>query len=94
MAEEKFDIAHLAKLARLRFNEKETEMYRKNMEEIVHMVENLPDFPDAKLTLDPNDAMDLRPDVPAPSLSREEVLRNAPKTEAGCVVVPRVVDEG
>ena len=33
-----------------------------------------------------------RADVVLPSLSRESVLQNAPQQEAGCVVVPRVIE--
>ena len=34
-----------------------------------------------------------REDVPTPSMSREAVLQNAPAREAGCVLVPRVMEE-
>jgi aspartyl-tRNA(Asn)/glutamyl-tRNA(Gln) amidotransferase subunit C len=33
-----------------------------------------------------------REDVAKPSLSREEVLANAPEARDGCFVVPRIVD--
>ena len=32
-------------------------------------------------------------DQPTPSLTREQVLSNAPAREAGCVLVPRVMEE-
>ena len=36
----------------------------------------------------------LRDDVLRPSLSRDEVLANAPEASDGCFVVPRVLGEG
>lgn len=92
MTEEKFDIRRLAKLARLHIDDGDAEKFKKNMHDIVAMVEHLPEFSDTRLTLDPADAMELRLDMPAPSLPREEVLKNAPKVEAGCVVVPKIVE--
>ncbi len=90
---EEIDVKHLAKLSRLRFDEAGAAKMAKQMKEIVGMVANLPDFTETRLPLDPNDRMPLRKDEVGPSLSREDVLKNAPKTEAGCVVVPRVVEE-
>ncbi len=34
----------------------------------------------------------LREDIMRPSLSREEVLANAPESREGCFVVPRIVE--
>ncbi|MBU37296.1 MAG: Asp-tRNA(Asn)/Glu-tRNA(Gln) amidotransferase GatCAB subunit C, partial [Anaerolineaceae bacterium] len=36
----------------------------------------------------------LRADEVRESLPREELLRNAPETEAGCFRVPAILDEG
>ena len=90
---EEIDVKHLASLSRLRFDEAGAAKMAKQMKEIVGMVGNLPDFTETRLPLDPNDRMTLRKDKVGPSLSREDVLKNAPKTEAGCVVVPRVGEE-
>jgi len=91
MAEE-IDIKHIAKLARLHVDEGELERLGRDMSGIVAMVEKLPEFEDTQLPLDENDAMPLREDVAMPSMERGRVLRNAPKTEAGCILVPRVVE--
>lgn len=93
MAQEKIDIRRLAKLARLRLKDSETEKFTADMEGIVKMVENLPEFEKTDLPLNPEEAMTLREDEIRPSTPRDEILKNAPKTEAGCVVVPKVVDE-
>ena len=38
------------------------------------------------------EAMQLRQDEIRPSLKRDQLLQNAPQTQAGCVVVPKVVE--
>lgn len=37
-------------------------------------------------------AFPLRPDVPRPSFSREDMMMNAPRTQNGMCVVPRTVE--
>ncbi len=85
------DIKKIAKLARLRIEPEEEEKFQKEMENIIAMVEKLPDVPVSDLRPKAEDRMPLRPDVVTESLSREEILKNAPETTAGCVVVPKTV---
>lgn len=85
------DIKKIAKLARLRIEPEEEEKFQKEMENIIAMVEKLPDAPVSDLRPKVEDRMPLRPDVVTESLSREEILKNAPETAAGCVVVPKTV---
>ena len=92
MAKVQMDIPYVAKLARLRIDGKELVKFEKDMGDIVSMVENLPDFEKMSLDLDAADAMKLREDEICPSMSRKEILANAPQTEAGCFVVPKVVE--
>ena len=89
---ENIDIARLAKLSRLRIAPEDMPRFEAAMRDIVNMVEHLPDFEDTSLPLDAADAMELREDEVRPSMPRAEVLKNAPQVEAGCVVVPRVVE--
>lgn len=89
---EAIDVKHLAKLSRLRFDEAGVTKMAQDMREIVGMVARLPDFEETRLALDVNDRMELRKDEVGASLTREQVLSNAPKTEAGCVVVPKTVE--
>ena len=86
------DIRHIAKLARLTIEEDRMEKFEKDMADIVAMVEKLPAVENQSLALDPADRMELRRDEIKPSLRREAVLQNAPKTAAGCIVVPKTVD--
>lgn len=86
------DIRHIAKLARLHVEESEIPKFEEEVGNIVGMVENLPEFTDTKLPLNEKDAMTLRRDEVKPSMKREDALLNAPQTEAGCIVVPKIVE--
>ncbi|MDR3643701.1 MAG: Asp-tRNA(Asn)/Glu-tRNA(Gln) amidotransferase subunit GatC [Clostridia bacterium] len=92
MAQATFDIRRLAKLSRLRLDDGEAEKFSADMENIVTMVENLPEFDSTALPLNADDAMVLREDKTAPSMERDRLLQNAPQIEAGCVVVPKIVE--
>lgn len=86
------DIKRIAKLSRLRIDDSEAESYEKEMENIIAMVERMPDILD-ELTIDVNNAMTLRPDeLASERISRDVMLSNAPKVVAGCVVVPKTVE--
>ena len=86
------DIMRLAKLAKLSIPEEKVEEFRKKMEDIIQMVENLPDLDTTGSLVDPTDTMELRKDEVQPSFPRDEMLRNAPYTAAGCILIPKVVD--
>lgn len=93
------DVQHLAKLARLRIEDDKLAKFEKDMENIVAMVEQLPDVSGDAWNLDPNHPMKLREDIEgttrAPDtdkLTRAELLANAPQMQAGCVVVPKTVE--
>ncbi len=86
------DIKHIAKLSRLRIEDDKLEKFEKDMQSIVNMVEQLPDIDDT-LTLDVNNAMKLREDVEVTDkYTREQLMKNAPQVQAGCLVVPKIVD--
>ncbi len=85
------DIKKIAKLSRLAIEPERVEKFQKDMQNIIEMVERLPEMGAGDLSPKVEDAMTLREDEIAPSLPREEVLKNAPQTAAGCVVVPKTV---
>lgn len=86
------DIRHIAKLSRLKIDDSELASYEKEMSDIIAMVEAMPDIQD-ELTVDSNNAMTLRADeIAEKKIPRDEILKNAPKMVAGCVVVPKTVD--
>ena len=86
------DVKRVAKLARLRIPEEKVAKMESDMEDIVRLVENLPDLSDKNALIDVANTMELREDEIIPSYPRDEILRNAPKAVAGCIVVPKTVD--
>ncbi len=85
------DIKHIAKLARLKITEEENSKFEKELSDIISMCEKLPEI-DGVLNVDESKVMVLRADDLEPSLHRDEILKNAPQTQAGCVVVPKTVE--
>ena len=86
------DVKRVAKLARLRIPEEKIAKMESDMEDIVRLVENLPDLSDKNALIDAENTMELREDEIIPSYPRDEILRNAPKAVAGCIVVPKTVE--
>lgn len=87
----KIDVRHIAALSKLRLDEDKIEEFEAQLQDIAGMVEMLPDI-DSELNLaNPSNPMRLRPDMVGPSLTRDELLQNAPKQQAGCFVVSRTV---
>ena len=86
------DIKNIAKLARLRIEDDQLDKFESEMENIVGMVEKLPDIQD-EMTLDPDNPMILRKDVAVQDkFTRQELMQNAPQVKAGCLVVPKTVE--
>ena len=88
----KIDIDHLCKLSRLSIDEDKKEAFAQQMSSIVDMVANLPAIDDELSFLDESHPMELREDVIRPSLKREEILAIAPDKQAGCIVVPKIIE--
>lgn len=86
----KIDVKHIAGLAKLRIGDGEIPLIEEQMKNMLDMVDNLPEI-NGVIAVDANNVMALRPDEIIPSLSRDEVLANAPQKQAGCIVVPRTV---
>ena len=86
------DIKHIAKLAKLSIPDDKVEKFQKEMSGILDMFEQLPDISLDGALLDPEDTMELREDEVKPSSPRDEMLANAPRTAAGCLLIPKVVD--
>ena len=85
------DIKKIAKLSRLAIEPEREEKFQKDMQNIIEMVERLPEMETGDLSPKVEDTMTLCEDVVEPSLPRDEVLKNAPQVVAGCVVVPKTV---
>lgn len=86
------DIKHIAKLARLHIEDDQLEKFESEMQNIVGMVEKMPDIED-EMTLDPSNPMRLREDKAVQDkFTRQELMQNAPQVKAGCLVVPKTVE--
>ncbi|MGI5895766.1 MAG: Asp-tRNA(Asn)/Glu-tRNA(Gln) amidotransferase subunit GatC [Oscillospiraceae bacterium] len=86
------DIKHIAKLSRLKVDDNDVQKFEKEMQAIIQMVEKLPDMPTDVVLIDPEHPMKLREDVVNHEYRRDDILKNAPQVQAGCVVVPKVVE--
>ncbi|HIV86647.1 MAG TPA: Asp-tRNA(Asn)/Glu-tRNA(Gln) amidotransferase subunit GatC [Candidatus Pygmaiobacter gallistercoris] len=86
------DVRHIAKLAKLEIPEDQIPKMEQELSSIVSMVEKLPELVSKESLLDRENTMELRPDVVRPSFARDEMLKNAPDTAAGCLMVPKVVE--
>jgi aspartyl-tRNA(Asn)/glutamyl-tRNA(Gln) amidotransferase subunit C len=89
------DVKRIAELARLELTADELELFTRQLGDILTYVEQIRALdttgvpPTSSVLNRPVD----RPDEPRPSLSRAELLRNAPDAapEAGLFKVPRVI---
>jgi aspartyl-tRNA(Asn)/glutamyl-tRNA(Gln) amidotransferase subunit C len=89
------DVQKIASLARLALTEEELDLFTKQLGDILSYVEQIGTLdtagvpPTSQVLNRPLD----RSDAPLPTLSREELLTNAPdaSAEAGLFKVPRVI---
>lgn len=88
------DIEYVARLAKLKLSDEEKERLVSQMGDIVEFANNI-----NKLNTDGVEPTNhilkvqnvFREDEVKEAYSRDEILKNAPKKEAGCLVVPSVV---
>ena len=90
------DVEKVALLARLKFDGEQLDKMTDHMVQIVQYVDklselNTDDVEPMAHALDVNNA--LAEDVSRPSLSREEALKNAPKSDDEYFLVPAVLGE-
>ena len=89
------EVEHIAKLARLQLTDEQKERYRGQLEAILDHVaklqeldtENIP--PTASVSVA---QMPLRADEPRPGLSRDDLLKNAPKQDDDQFQIPPVFE--
>ncbi|PWH12763.1 MAG: Asp-tRNA(Asn)/Glu-tRNA(Gln) amidotransferase GatCAB subunit C [Anaerolineae bacterium] len=89
------EVEHIARLARLELTEAEKTRYRQQLSAILDYVAQLQKLDTASIpptaSVFSGDSH-LRPDVPCPGLSREELLKNAPEQEQGQFKIPPVFE--
>ncbi|PSP82026.1 Asp-tRNA(Asn)/Glu-tRNA(Gln) amidotransferase GatCAB subunit C [Halobacteriales archaeon QS_4_69_225] len=82
------EVRHVASLARVDLEEPEVERFAAQFADILEYFEALEEVPD--VDADAELANVMRPDEIREGLTQEEALRNAPETEDGYFVGPRV----
>jgi aspartyl-tRNA(Asn)/glutamyl-tRNA(Gln) amidotransferase subunit C len=90
------DVAHVARLARLELSEADLEQFTDQLGAVLEHARDVEALETARVppTAHPLPLRNvLRPDVIVPCLDREEVLAQAPDTEAGQFRVPRILGE-
>jgi len=89
------EVKKIAFLARLSIQEENIEQYSQDLSSIFGLVEqmNAVDVENIEPMAHPQDAMQrLRDDVVTETNQREKLMSNAPLTEAGLFLVPKVLD--
>lgn len=87
-------VLHVARLARLRLSEEEIESFTSQLGSILEYVEqlNTADITGVEPTCFVAPSHDpLRDDREAPSLDRQEILKNGPSVKKGHFAVPKVI---
>ena len=82
------EVRHVASLARVDIEEAEVERFADQLADILEYFEALEEVPDVESEAELANVM--RPDEVREGLTQEEALRNAPETEDGYFVGPRV----
>ncbi|TCP24118.1 aspartyl/glutamyl-tRNA(Asn/Gln) amidotransferase subunit C [Scopulibacillus darangshiensis] len=92
----KEQVKHVAHLARLSFDDEETRMFTKQLDNIIDFAEQLNEL-DTEGVEPTTHVLDLanvlREDVVRVSLTREDALKNAPDQQNGQVKVPPVMEQ-
>ena len=89
------EVEHIAKLARLELTDEQKARYRRQLEAILDHVAKLQelDTQDVSLTASVSvGQMPLRADEPRPGLSKDDLLKNAPKQDDGQFQIPPVFE--
>ena len=90
-------VKRIAKLARIRLQEDEVEVYARELTHMMGWIEQLREVPDdggdAVATVTTH-ALPMREDKVTDGEIAEKVLANAPQSAYSCYVVPKVIDQG
>jgi aspartyl-tRNA(Asn)/glutamyl-tRNA(Gln) amidotransferase subunit C len=96
MAVSKKDVEHIAKLAKLKFNEAEKEKLQGELNKILEYIDKLNeiDLTDVQPLENINDSENVfREDKAEVCLPKEEALKNAPSKTENFFKVPKVLDK-
>lgn len=95
MSVSKEEVLHIANLSKLYIEDEKIEKYTNELSNMVDLANSL-----GKVNVEgvnpTNHILDIknvfRKDEVSPSSTREEILKNAPQSQGGCVSVPKVVE--
>ncbi|MCX5715665.1 MAG: Asp-tRNA(Asn)/Glu-tRNA(Gln) amidotransferase subunit GatC [Candidatus Omnitrophica bacterium] len=91
----KIDVAYVAKLARLALSESEAARLEKQLSDILEYIGQLNKV-DTKSVEPTSHVLPIenvyRDDLPKPSLTADEALKNAPRKENGFFKVPKIIE--
>lgn len=91
----KEDISRIAYLTRIELTEAELERFAAEVSDVLAMADAMTRCP-IRAYEEPADRQPpsgvLRPDVIEPGFTREKLLENAARCEAGCFIVPKTVE--
>ncbi|WP_456465843.1 Asp-tRNA(Asn)/Glu-tRNA(Gln) amidotransferase subunit GatC [Persephonella sp.] len=87
-------VTKVAQLSKLKLTEEEVELFSKQLGDILNFIKKLEELDTENILpfyeLNQQETP-MRDDIPQEGLSNEEALSNAPQSEKGFFVVPRVV---
>jgi len=87
-------VVKVAQLSKLKLTEEEVQLFSKQLGDILSFIEKLEELDTENILpfyeINQQEAP-MRDDIPEKGLSNEEALSNAPQSEKGFFVVPRVV---
>jgi aspartyl-tRNA(Asn)/glutamyl-tRNA(Gln) amidotransferase subunit C len=89
------DVAYVAKLARLDLTADETELFQRQLGDVLKYVQKLSEVDLTKLdaSTEPGSIVDVfRADEPRDYFSADEALANAPRQRDGLFIVPKVLE--
>ncbi|MGL4365535.1 Asp-tRNA(Asn)/Glu-tRNA(Gln) amidotransferase subunit GatC [Cetobacterium sp.] len=92
----KEEVLNVAKLARLEFNEEEIVRFQADLNNILDYIDVLGEIntDDVQPLVQVHETgVKLREDVVKESLTSQEAMKNAPASEDGALIVPKVVGE-
>jgi aspartyl-tRNA(Asn)/glutamyl-tRNA(Gln) amidotransferase subunit C len=93
----KKEVEHVAKLAKLHFEEEELDGFTSQFEKILEMIAQLDEVDTTGVAFTMNVADNdsrMREDVAVPGWDREALLKNVPTKEAGFIQVPAMLADG
>lgn len=95
MSVSKEDVLHIANLSKLYIEDEKLEKYTIDLSSMVDLANSLEAI-DVEGVDPTNHILDIknvfRKDEVVPSVDREDILKNAPEAQGGCISVPKVVE--